>query len=377
MKTLLVVIDGLGDEPIPALGGNTPFSYASHKNIDYLAQHGQSGKVSICENDFSPDSLGCTLRLLGVEQKDFPRNRAYLELLANERDISEYEMVLRCNLVSVDAEGRLLSFNAQGLTQEEMHEASLIADEFHSNIEFIHLSYYRNLLIMDKKQELLTDCEVKPPHESVGENIDDLLSEVCRKSLLLKNFIAETRKLLSKFARDGVEYMFYPWGPSERTAMKSFEERHRMKGAVVCAAEIIKGIALALSMTRPELLKATADVDTDICEKADTALRMLKDNDFVFVHFNGSDEVSHRYDYLGKADFIAKIDKEFFGKLLSPTIGPLKVLVCGDHVTSSISGRHTADKVPFVAGLINKNNEEVCSIKTYRDFTKFLFEGRS
>ena len=98
MRSLLVIIDGLGDDHIPALNGLTPFQYAEHKNIDTLIKLGTYSEVSICENDFIPESLSCILRLLGVQQRDFPTNRAYLELLAHGRDISEYEMVLRCNL---------------------------------------------------------------------------------------------------------------------------------------------------------------------------------------------------------------------------------------------------------------------------------------
>ena len=89
---------------------------------------------SICGNDFPAESLGCILRLLGVEQKDFPLNRAYLELLANGRDISEYEMVLRCNLASVDGAGKLLSFNAMGLTAKEMAEAAAVCNKLWQGI---------------------------------------------------------------------------------------------------------------------------------------------------------------------------------------------------------------------------------------------------
>ena len=100
MRSLMVIIDGLGDDPIDAFGGRTPFEYARHPNIDKLLKKGSYSEISICGSDFPAESLGCILRLLGVEQKDFPLNRAYLELLANGRDISEYEMVLRCNLLT-------------------------------------------------------------------------------------------------------------------------------------------------------------------------------------------------------------------------------------------------------------------------------------
>ena len=376
MKTLLVIIDGLGDDAIPELSGKTPFDFARHDNIDKLIKIGSTGFVSICEDDFMPESLGCILRLLGVQQGDFPRNRAYLELLAHDRDISEYEMVLRCNLVSVDKTGRLLSFNAQGLTAAEMQEAALIADAFCANIEFLHLSHYRNLLIMDKKQELLDNCLINPPHESLGANVYELLADLGKKSLLIKKFIDETEKCLERFNRNGVRYMFYPWGISERKTIPTFAKLHGRKGGVVCATEIVKGIARAMHMEQPYIDGGTADIDTDIEVKAKRTIELLNKEDFVLTHFNGADEAAHRYDYMGKADFISRIDREFFGQIVTEITEPTRVLLCGDHVTSSISGKHSRGKVPVVACYLNKDSMTNHSINTYRDINKFLFEGR-
>ena len=114
MRSLLVLIDGLGDSPIPAWQGQTPFEHAVHPAMDALAASGTLGSLSICENDIIPESCSCILRLLGVDKKDIPHNR----------DISEYEMVLRCNLAAVDADGRLAAFNGQGLTPLEMQQAA-------------------------------------------------------------------------------------------------------------------------------------------------------------------------------------------------------------------------------------------------------------
>ena len=376
MKTLLVIIDGLGDDVIPELGGKTPFDYARHNNIDKLLKIGATGFISICEDDFMPESLGCILRLLGVQQGDFPRNRAYLELLAHDRDISEYEMVLRCNLVSVDKTGRLLSFNAQGLTSAEMKEAALIADTFCANIEFLHLSHYRNLLIMDKKQELLDNCLINPPHESLGANAYDLLADVKNNSLLIKNFIDETEKCLERFNSNGIRYLFYPWGVSERKTMPTFAKLHNKKSGVVCTTEIVKGIARAMEMERPDIKGGTADIDTDIAEKAKITLELLAKEKFVLTHFNGADEAAHRYDFLGKANFITRIDEEFFGQIVTKITEPTKILLCGDHVTSSITGKHSKGKVPVVACYLNQESTPKPSINSYQDIIKFLFEGR-
>ena len=300
MHSLMVIIDGLGDDPIPQFGGKTPFEFASHPNIDKLLESGTYSEISICGNDFAAESLGCILRLLGVEQKDFPLNRAYLELLANGRDISEYEMVLRCNLASVDAEGRLVSFNAMGLTPDEMAKAAAICNELWQGIEFMHLSEYRNLLILDNDPQILHNCKIAPPHESMGQNFDELLSDLKSKSLLLKTFIEETTAKLKPFARNGISYRIYPWGASERKVLPSFESLHNIRGAAVCKAEIVRGIARALNMPAPVLPGTTADIDTDISAKAGQTLQFLQDYDFVLAHFNGSDEAAHRYDYNGK-----------------------------------------------------------------------------
>lgn len=371
MHSLMVIIDGLGDDPIKEFGGKTPFEYARHPNIDKLLARGTYSEISICGNDFPAESLGCILRLLGVEQKDFPLNRAYLELLANGRDISEYEMVMRCNLASVDTRGRLVSFNAMGLTQEEMAQAAEICNELWQGIEFMHLSEYRNLLILDNDRQILHDCRIAPPHESMGQSIDELLSGLKSKSLLLKTFIDATTEKLKIFARNGVTYRIYPWGPSERKVLPSFYSLHGINGAAVCKAEIVRGIARGLKMPAPVIPGTTADIDTDINAKYKQAAQFLHDYDFVVTHFNGTDEAAHRYDYQGKADFIARIDEEFIGPVLQSINEPLKILICGDHVTSCVTGKHSSAKVPVIAAIANSDNNAP-DIGNYHDIHKFL-----
>lgn len=374
MRSLLVIIDGLGDDHIPALNGLTPFQYAEHKNIDTLIKLGTYSEVSICENDFIPESLSCILRLLGVQQRDFPTNRAYLELLAHGRDISEYEMVLRCNLVSIDKDNTLVSFNGQGLSAESMAEAAKACDEFWQGIEFMHLSMYRNLLILDKDRRILDNCIISPPHESMGKNVDLLLGELKQQSLLLKHFIEGTAKRLERFNHDDIRYMLYPWGPSERKTLPGFQALHGLKGAAICEAEIVRGIAKGLHLTAAKIAGVTADIDTDIAAKATATLNMLKEHDFVLTHFNGADEAAHRYDYQSKAEFISAIDEEFLEKIINNIQEPLRIVICGDHVTSSINGKHNKNAVPVVAAQINTAAIPV-KINNYQDILTFLMRA--
>lgn len=372
MHSLLVLIDGLGDEPIPAWNGATPFEHAQHPTMDRLGAMGIATSFSICEDDIIPESLSCILRLLGVQKKNIPRNRAYLELLANNRDISEYEMVLRCNLAAVDESGTLIAFNGQGLSAAEMEAAARRCDGILDDIEFIHLSEYRNLLIMDKENFVLS-CDVQPPHESMGLKLEQLLRPLLQNSLPVTYFLKEANKRLRPFARGGLRYVLYPWGAAARQQLPSFFSIHGFRAGAVCKAEIVSGMAKALDMEVSVPVGATGEVDTDIKAKAIATLKLLEKNTFVITHFNGTDEASHRYDYEGKADLISTIDSQFLQFIFANYKEPLKVVVCGDHVTSSVTGRHTTGPTPVIAGCVNFSRLPV-SIRSYRDILGFLMK---
>ena len=373
MYSLMVLIDGLGDDPIPAWNGQTPFSRAPHPFMDRLCRQGTFGSVSICEEDVPPGSLTCILRLLGVPAESFPSNRAYLELLARNRDVSEYEMVLRCNVISQDSSGRLVSFNGMGLTGREMEELAGKFSSLSSDIEFIHLSDYRNLLIMNRSEQVLQTWTA-PPHESMGLPVKELLQELQEASLVMKLFMRESEAILQPYNRNGLTYRLYPWGASYRTELPSFQQLNAMSGAIVSQTEIVRGIGKALKMDVPELQYCTADIDTDIREKLAVTRKLLGRYPFVMTHFNGADEAAHRHDYEGKAGFIARIDKEFLGPLLESLDAPLRIVICGDHVTSSVTGKHTRATGPVIAAVTGNTSPLFYEMKHYTDIVKFLMK---
>jgi 2,3-bisphosphoglycerate-independent phosphoglycerate mutase len=368
MRSLMIIIDGLGDDPIPAWNGQTPFTRARHPYLDGLAQRGTLSEVCICDRDLKPESLSCILRLLGIPKKNHPVNRAYLELLAQGRDISEYEMVLRCNIVSLDKAGRMVSFNGMGLTAVEKKELAAAHNHILSEIEFMHLSDYRNLLILPYDKKVL-GTYTAPPHESMGLQVSTLLEELTASSLELKHFLHESEKILKPYRRAGLNYALYPWGPSARTVLPKFADVNGQQGALVGKAEIVTGIGKALQMVVPEIPEATGDTDTNISAKLQATLAMLQDNPFVVTHFNGADEASHRHDYEGKVAFLERIDKEFLGPLLETLTEPIKILICGDHVTSSVTGKHTDGMVPVIAAYTNKQSK--ITLNNYEDILNF------
>lgn len=371
-KSLLILIDGLGDEPNSKIGGLTPLEFAATPYIDRLAAQGVVGQASICEQELIPESCSCILRLLGLPTEAMPKNRAYLELLAHNRDVAPDEMVLRCNLAVRDNNGRLVAFNGSGLTTGQMKQAAMVCNKLYDDIEFFHLSEYRNLLIL-KQEEAVLNCRVQPPHESLGESVDQLLAELKQSSSALAKLLEEAEKRLSVFNHDGLHYILYPWGASDRQALPSFTSLNGKSGGAVCKAEIVVGIAKALGMEVITPPTATGDIDTVVSDKVEAALELLKQHDFVIAHFNGSDEAAHRYDALGKAQFIAKIDQEFLGLFMRVYDNPLKIVVCGDHVTSSVNGKHGDGPVPIIAGAINMEIEGL-KISSYKDILSFLLK---
>lgn len=375
LRSLLILIDGLGDDPNAKLGGLTPWTFAATPYMDKLAKAGSTGNVSICLDELVPESCSCILRLLGVAKEDMPTNRAYLELLAHNRDITDGDMVLRCNLAVRDDAGKLVAFNGSGLTLEQMKQAAAVCNGLYEEIEFFHLSEYRNLLLLKKEQEVL-NCKVAPPHESLGESVEELLKELKSKSAAICSLLEEAEKRLSVFNHDGLHYMLYPWGASAKTLLPSFESLNGLTGGAVCKAEIVSGIAKALGMKVITPPTATGDIDTVITDKTWATLELLKQQDFVIAHFNGTDEAAHRYDAMGKAAFIAKIDQQFLGLITNVYDDPLRIIICGDHVTSSVTGKHGDGLVPVVAGVLNGPQEKPI-IESYKDILSFLMHNNS
>ncbi|MBF0441260.1 MAG: phosphoglycerate mutase [Oligoflexales bacterium] len=346
-KAMLVVIDGLHDEGIEILGGRSSFEYAFHPNIDALARGGERGFLAPSSNETSPESMSSILSLLGVRRDHFPSGRAAFELVSHGYGLKDDEVVMRCNLVAEDSMGRLKSFNGGGLSKCRLKRTGEILSGSRG-IRFIHLSGYRNLIVMNRR--LLNGCSrfPAPPHESVGENLDGLLSGIFSSSPGLRDFAEMASRAISVFGDEDTRYRLYPWGMSERAEVPSFENMYGKRGAAVCAAEIARGIALSLGMSVPGLDGITSDTDTDLSAKARAALSLLSDHDFVLVHINGTDEVSHRRDVMGKVKFIEKIDDEFAGALVDGPLGGVNIMFCSDHATSPISGRHLGIPVPYV-----------------------------
>lgn len=341
MKLILIILDGLSEEKISILNNKTPLEYAKTPTLDKIIKNGIHSHKKFYTEERVPDSLGCILSILGVEESRIPKNRAYLEAIAAGIKIEEDEAVLRCNLISVK-DNLLESFNGKNLTNKEMDEAANIV-KISEGISLYHLSDYRNILVL-KKNNVLLSLKTIPPHENLGLCVDELLGDY-KKIKVLDDFIN-----CNQFTIKGRQYMFYPWGVSEAVTLPTFESIHNKTCSCVCGAEIVRGIAKAMNIDLPKLKNATGDVDTDLKEKARTVLNEIKTHDVVIAHINGTDEVSHRMDVHGKINFIEKIDREFLNEIYEESRST-QLIVLSDHQTSSITGKHETGFVDYITNM--------------------------
>lgn len=348
MKAILVVLDGLADSRISEWDHQSTFARARHRNMDRLAAKGIQGCFNTCPAGYTPESMVCILTLLGISEDLYPLSRASLEILSHGYALKEDEVVLRCNLITVDQNNRLASFNGGTLTRDEMRKAADLMALEASNVKFLPMADYRNLLVLKKENFTRLQAATFPPHEYLGHNALELLSDTFSASPLIQDFVYTSAQILSRFQQADYRYLLYPWGLSLSHQFPGFKEMYLRSAAAVCSADIARGIALALGMEVPDLPGATADTDTNLTGKAVTACSLLEEYEFVFVHINGADEAAHRRDCQEKIRFIERIDEEFVAYLLENLREEVKIMICADHATDPVTGKHAHLPVPFM-----------------------------
>ncbi len=343
MKTILIILDGAGEEKIAELNNKTPLEYAFTPTLNKIAKEGFHKKTVFYPPGREPDSLTCILSMLGVGHDLIPKNRAYLEAIAENIHIKDDEAVLRCNLISYK-DNLLESFNGKGLSAHEMAESAKKI-KTGNNLKFYHFGEYRNAIVVKKNIEI-THLKDIPPHESLGKTMDCMLRPL-EKISALNEFICN-----NTFNLKNSNYMFYPWGVSEPSNLPLFSDIHNKACSCVCHAGIVKGIAKAMGITLARLNNSTGDTDTDLAEKARSVLNEIKSTDTVIAHINGADEVSHRKDLKGKIEFIEKTDKEFIKEIYENTDKSTRIIIASDHQTSTITGKHEKGDVDIFSNYI-------------------------
>jgi 2,3-bisphosphoglycerate-independent phosphoglycerate mutase len=398
MKSVMVIIDGLGDEPIPDLGGETPLAAAFAPNVHYIASRGQIGRIETTFPGFPIESMVCIMGLLGYDPKEFyPTGRASFEALAKGIPLNANDLVFRCNIVTIDKNKQTLADFTAGLISDS--NARKLISQITLPFEYWELypgQSYRNILILRGVSVRARHVKCYEPHMHIGGKVNDLLVQAIdadARPLVeeINRFLFDTQRQINMMELDKscAANMLWVWSPSEKPVWPSFKARTGLRAAVVGGLDFLHGIAMAAKIHFDVIPGATGYIDTDYGAKAGYALKYLKDFEFVLVHVNAADEEAHQHNHAGKIKAIEQTDRLVVGPLLHELhenhADNFRIVICGDHTTRCSDGKHTNDLVPYAiygkglaASGVRQFSEATCSgqeaIRSL-DFLKLLWQA--
>lgn len=361
MNYLLVIADGMADYPVDSLGGKTPLQVANKPNLDMLASKGRSGILRTIPENMNPGSVVANLSILGYNPKRYNPGRGSLEAAARNIHLSEGDIAFRCNLIT-EENGILADYSAGHITNDEANQLLIsIADNLEKTgeIEFHVGVSYRHLLIL-RGGKYSDEISCTPPHDAVGNKILRLLPKA--KTLkarytvaLLRDVIQNSQKILRRHPvnvnrtalgkRAG--NMIWPWGPGKKPRMPTLQKKFGIKGAVISAVDLIKGIGVYAGMKIIDVPGVTGFYDTNYEGKADYALTALKNYNMILIHVEAPDEAGHSGDYKQKIRTIEDLDRRLIGRLLDNLDEETSIAIMPDHPTPVKIRTHTSDPVPF------------------------------
>ena len=381
MKYVVVLYDGMADYPVPALGGKTPMMCAKKPNMDYLAQRSEVGLIKTVADGLKPGSDVANMSVMGFDPMKFYTGRSPLEAASIGIDMKPSDVSLRCNLVTLSEDGKpyeektIEDYCADDISTEEAEEIIKTIEEELGTDEFKFYSgvSYRHCLIWANGT---TDLgTMTAPHDITGKVITDYLStaenakpliEMMKKSydILKDHPVNIARKAQGKRPANSI----WLWGEGTRPAMQSFEEIFGIKGSVVSAVDLIKGIGGCAKMEVAEVEGATGYLDTNFEGKANAALDLLERNDLVYIHFEAPDECGHRNEPENKVKAIEMIDSRVLPILFDglKKYDDYKIMILPDHPTPIVTRTHASDPVPY---LIYHKNNEITGVDTINEET--------
>lgn len=379
MKHIIILGDGMADEPIPELGDKTPMEVANTPTMDWLASHGRVGRLKTVPVGYHPGSEVANMSVLGYDLDKTFEGRGSLEAASIGVPLLEGEMAMRCNLICVE-NGIIKNHSAGHISNEEA--AGLIdflneqlADD---DIRFYQGVSYRHLLKV-KHGDKRIHCT--PPHDVPGTPFRDVLirpeaAEAQATADLLNGLILRSQKLLEnhpvniKRKAEGKDAAnsIWPWSPGYRPRMQTLMERFGVeRGVVISAVDLIRGIGVYAGLKLILVEGATGLWNTNYEGKVAAAIAALKDNDFVFLHIEASDEAGHEGDYNLKIKTIENLDSRVCKPILEAVQQmnePIAIAVLPDHPTPCRIRTHTGEPVPF---LIYRPGDHADSVERFSE----------
>jgi 2,3-bisphosphoglycerate-independent phosphoglycerate mutase len=356
VKYCIIIPDGMADYPLEKLSGRTPVETARTPYLDFLAQNGQLGVVRTIPGGFSAGSDVANLTLLGYNPNDYYSGRAPLEAASIGIPLNNNDLAFRCNLITA-YEDTLEDFCAGHIKTDEADVLVTLLNKKLGNdiIQFYTGKSYRHIMVYRGTQKM--DVKCFPPHDIMGQSIQKHLPKG-KGTEILVDIMERSRILLSSHDINKVRIdleenpanMIWLWGQGYRPNMPTFKERFNLRGAVITAVDLIKGIAHYIGWDIINVPGATGYLDTNYSNKGQYAVQALENYDIVLVHIESPDEAGHEGNVHEKVSAIEQIDSKIIGPVLEvkDKFRDLRIMVLPDHYTPIVKRTHTSEAVPFV-----------------------------
>lgn len=360
MKYIVVLGDGMADEPLEALGGKTPLEYAQTPCMDSLASMGHMGLVQNVPSGMAPGSDVANLSVLGYDPKRSYSGRSPLEALSVGVKMEPDDVIFRTNIVTLTeeepyAEKTILDHSSGEIATKD---ADVLMDAIRSafnseTVQFYTGTSYRHIMVW-KKGKLVS---LEPPHDHLGTQVgpwlpkEPMLREMMEESFPILN--AHPMNLARAEAGKHKANSLWFWGAGTKPSLQNFEEKTGLKGAMISAVDLLKGIAVGAGMKVYQVPGATGSLDTNYEGKAQAAVKALLEDgcDFVYIHVEAPDEMGHQGLIHEKVQSIEYLDQRLIAlvkKAMDDSGEDYRMLILPDHPTPIRVRTHTGSPVPFL-----------------------------
>jgi 2,3-bisphosphoglycerate-independent phosphoglycerate mutase len=381
MKYIIILGDGMSDEPLENYNWKTPLQMAKKPHIDWLAKHGKSGLFTTVPSTMHPGSEIANMAVLGYDVEKVFEGRGVLEAASMGVELQPGDLALRCNLLTIE-DDKIKNHSGGHISTVEAAELIQFLNEKLGNEKIIFYPgvSYRHLLVIKNGKK---NMKCTPPHDVTGTPFSDVLiqpktTEATETAELLNQLIVESQKILEnhpvnikrKTVGKDPANSIWPWSPGYKPKMPTLKDMYGIeKSAMISAVDLLHGIGVYAGMEIIHVEGATGLYDTNYEGKAQAAIEALKTNDFVYLHIEASDEAGHEGDVELKTLTIEYLDHRVVKYIIEETAkmdGPVAIAILPDHPTPCALKTHTHDPVPFT---IYHPGIEPDSVEVYDEFS--------
>jgi 2,3-bisphosphoglycerate-independent phosphoglycerate mutase len=363
MKYVIIIPDGCADFPVESLDNRTPLQAARTPALDALAKNGLVGLTDNVPRHLPAGSEVANMTLFGCDPNRYFTGRAPIEAAAQGIALGPEDWAIRCNIVTV-ANQIMEDFTADHISTED--STSLLASMQERVLDYPQLTFvpgvsYRNLLIYrgdaERKAPFSADTRTRAPHDLTDLPVadeyprgpgSDLLCELMQRSeqCFEQHEVNDRRRAAGRRLATNI----WLWGLGKSPQLPSFESRFGLKGAMITAVDLLRGLAALIGWENIRVPGATGYLDTDYAGKGRAAIEALQNVDIVCVHVEATDEASHEGRVDAKIEALEAIDSQIVAPVVEALQkwGEYRILVLPDHPTPVSTKKHSHGFVPFV-----------------------------